>query len=177
MASQQEIRCEENRESKEGYSKIKVQTITVGMGKRVSTIRLHVYSSPKRNENKSKNSLLACHTRRQCSIETSCNSIKVKFGIKVIKMGVKRKRKRSDSVLWQKSLHRQKNPNSNYCDNAKRPRKNFDYTTIADRLKTVSWGNDSHPTCVVKPVYGIPTSPTYHKSRVIKRTQHSKICK
>ena len=37
--------------------------------------------------------------------------------------------------------------------------KNFDYTTIADRLRTVSWGNDSHPTGVVKPVYGIPTFP------------------
>ena len=31
--------------------------------------------------------------------------------------------------------------------------KHFDYTTIADRLKTVSWSN-SHPTGVVKPVYG-----------------------
>ena len=27
--------------------------------------------------------------------------------------------------------------------------KNFDYTTIAGRLRTVSWGNDSHPTGVV----------------------------
>ena len=35
--------------------------------------------------------------------------------------------------------------------------KNFDYTTIADRLRTVSWGNDSHPTGVFKPVYGIPS--------------------
>ena len=35
--------------------------------------------------------------------------------------------------------------------------KNFDYTTIADRLRTVSWGNDSHSTGVIKPVYGIPT--------------------
>ena len=34
---------------------------------------------------------------------------------------------------------------------------NFDYTTIADRLRTVGWGNDSHPTGMVKPVYGIPT--------------------
>ena len=34
---------------------------------------------------------------------------------------------------------------------------NFDYTTIKDRLRTVSWGNDSHPTALVKPVYGIPT--------------------
>ena len=37
--------------------------------------------------------------------------------------------------------------------------KNFDYTTIADWLKTVIRGNDSHPTGVVKPVYGIPTFP------------------
>ena len=42
--------------------------------------------------------------------------------------------------------------------------KNFDYTTIADRLRKVSWGKDSHPTGVVKPV------PTNRKSRVIKRT-------
>ena len=31
--------------------------------------------------------------------------------------------------------------------------KNFDYTTIANRLRTVSWSNSSHPTGVVKPVY------------------------
>ena len=37
--------------------------------------------------------------------------------------------------------------------------KNFDYTTIADRLRTVSWSNSSHPTGVVKPVYGRPTFP------------------
>ena len=37
--------------------------------------------------------------------------------------------------------------------------KNFDYTATADRLRTVSWGSDSHPTGVVKPVYGIPTFP------------------
>ena len=30
--------------------------------------------------------------------------------------------------------------------------KNFDYTTIADRLRTVGWRNSSHPTGVVKPV-------------------------
>ena len=37
--------------------------------------------------------------------------------------------------------------------------KNFDYTTISDRLRTVSWSNDSYPTGVVKLVYGIPTFP------------------
>ena len=36
---------------------------------------------------------------------------------------------------------------------------NFDNTTIADRLRTVSWSNDSHPTGVVKPLYSIPTFP------------------
>ena len=36
-------------------------------------------------------------------------------------------------------------------------RKNFDYTMIADRLKTVSWTNYCYRTAVVKPVYGIPT--------------------
>ena len=38
--------------------------------------------------------------------------------------------------------------------------KYFDYTTIAVRLRTVSWVNDWHPISVVKPVNGIPTFPT-----------------
>ena len=37
--------------------------------------------------------------------------------------------------------------------------KNFDYTTIVDRLGTVSWRNDSHPTGVVKLLYRIPIFP------------------
>ena len=32
---------------------------------------------------------------------------------------------------------------------------NFDYATIADRLWTVRWGNDRHPSDVIKPVYGV----------------------
>ena len=35
--------------------------------------------------------------------------------------------------------------------------KNFDHTTIADRLRTVSWSNDGYPTDAVKPVNGIIT--------------------
>ena len=31
--------------------------------------------------------------------------------------------------------------------------KNFDYTTITDRLRTVSWSNNTQTTGVVKPVY------------------------
>ena len=42
--------------------------------------------------------------------------------------------------------------------------KKVDYTTIADRLRTVSWGNESHPADVVKPVYRIPTFPLTAKA-------------
>ena len=37
--------------------------------------------------------------------------------------------------------------------------KNFDYTTIEDRLKTVSCSDNSHPTGAAQPVYGYPTFP------------------
>ena len=36
--------------------------------------------------------------------------------------------------------------------------KNFDYTTIADRLRTVSLSNNSHPTGVVTPFTGAQPS-------------------
>ena len=41
----------------------------------------------------------------------------------------------------------------------KNPTKNFDYITIADRLRSVSWSNNSHPTGVVKLVYECSTFP------------------
>ena len=44
-------------------------------------------------------------------------------------------------------------------DNTQNATKNFDYTTIADRLKTASWSNNSHPNGVVKPVYERSTFP------------------
>ena len=52
----------------------------------------------------------------------------------------KRKRRRSDPVLWQNPLYQQKirKPKDNTHTYAT---KNFDYTTIADRLRTVSWSN------------------------------------
>ena len=34
-------------------------------------------------------------------------------------------------------------------ENSKNATKHFDYTTIADRLRTAIWGNNSHLTCVV----------------------------
>ena len=48
-------------------------------------------------------------------------------------------------------------------------RKKFDYTAVANRLRTVSLSNYGHPTGVVNIVYG-PNLPTHRNSRVIKRT-------
>ena len=48
-------------------------------------------------------------------------------------------------------------------DNTKNATK-LDYTTIADRLKTASWSNDTHTTGVVKPVNWIPTLPLIAKA-------------
>ena len=44
-------------------------------------------------------------------------------------------------------------------DNIKNVTKNFDYTTIADRLKTVSRSNSSHPSGVIKRVLWAPSFP------------------
>ena len=51
----------------------------------------------------------------------------------------------------------EKNPKSNV--KTQQRHQNFNYTTIADRLMTVSWSNNSHPTGVVKSVYERSTYP------------------
>ena len=53
--------------------------------------------------------------------------------------------------------------------------KNFDYTTIADRLRTVSWSNNSHWACVVKLDDGIPTSK--HQTRLSEYMLPIVICR
>ena len=68
-----------------------------------------------------------------------------------------RERKRFDSVLWQKPVHTQKNPKREETTQKTSPK-----ALITQRLRTdlgLSWGNDSHPTGVVKPVYCIQTFP------------------
>ena len=52
--------------------------------------------------------------------------------------------------------------------------KNLDYTTIADRLRTVSWSNNSLLTDVVKLVIKVTNLPTYRKSSVFNRTWHDR---
>ena len=49
-------------------------------------------------------------------------------------------------------------------DNINNATNSFDNTTIADRLRTVSWSNSSHPTGVVKPVYERSTLPLTAKA-------------
>ena len=68
----------------------------------------------------------------------------------------KRKRRWSDPVLWQNPLYQQKIRKPK--DNTQTPPK----TSITQRLRTDlgrSVGVTSHPTGVVKPVYGYPTFP------------------
>ena len=69
------------------------------------------------------------------------------------------KGKRSDSVLWQKHPTNRKIQKATWQH--KNTNKNFDCTTIAERLRTVSWSENSylHVTGVVKPVYGITIVP------------------
>ena len=57
-------------------------------------------------------------------------------------------------------------------DNIKNATKTFDYTTIADRLWTVSWSNSSHPTDVVKPAYERSTFLKYHPIGITYKKYH-----
>ena len=78
----------------------------------------------------------------------------------------KRKR-RSDSVLWQNPLYQQKiQKTKGQHTNAT---KNFDYITIADRLRTVSWSNKSSNWCGQTGLR-VPNLPTNRKSLVMERT-------
>ena len=61
-------------------------------------------------------------------------------------------------------------------ENTNNSTKKFDYTAVADRLWTVSWSNNGHPTGVVNLVYG-PNLPTLRNSRVIERTHVYKCVK
>ena len=73
----------------------------------------------------------------------------------------KRKRRRTDPVLWQNPLYQQKIRKPK--DNTQTPPK----TSITQRLRTDlgrSVGVTSHPTGVVKPVYGYPTFPLTAKA-------------
>ena len=56
-------------------------------------------------------------------------------------------------------------------DNTKTPPKTSITQQIADWLRTVSWDNDSHPTVVAKPVYGISTFP--FTAKAVQSKEHT----
>ena len=57
--------------------------------------------------------------------------------------------------------------NSNKPVTTKNATKNFDYTTIVDRLTTGIWSTDSHPTGVIKPIWEIPIFPLTKETIVL----------
>ena len=64
--------------------------------------------------------------------------------------------------IWLRPMTKAPTPHRNIQKTTwqhKKLHQNFDYTTIADQLRTVSWGNSSHRTGVVKPVYEHSTLP------------------
>ena len=70
-------------------------------------------------------------------------------------------------VIWLSPVTKTPTPtdlSNKQRDNIKDATKNLDYTTIADRLRTVSWSNNSHPTGVVKPVNERSTFPLTAKA-------------
>ena len=58
-------------------------------------------------------------------------------------------------------------------DNTNNVTKKFDYTAVADQLRTVSWSNYSHPTGVVNLVYGqtfpLPAEAVLSKGHTFKK--------
>ena len=57
------------------------------------------------------------------------------------------------------NAHTPTEKSNKHGENIRNTTKNFDYTTIADRLRTVIWSNSKHPTGVVKPDYERSTFP------------------
>ena len=76
---------------------------------------------------------------------------------------VKREKGRNLTQSYDKNPYTHiNNPKNNVT--TKNATKNSNCTTIADRLRTVNRSNDSYPTGVFKPIYGIPTFPLISKA-------------
>ena len=68
-----------------GIFKIKSREYTTSTGKLVSKME-HKQVPTEPGVRLGKRSLLACHTRYKCPIETTRNSVKVEFGVKKIEV-------------------------------------------------------------------------------------------
>ena len=92
------------------------------------------------------------------------SSIKWQRGVQ----DVTRKMKRSDSILWKKASIPAEMSNG-LSDNRNNATKKFDFTEVADRLGTVSWQNQGHPTCVVTDNSFIGRQPVLYQSSTRRR--------
>ena len=93
-------------------------------------------------------------------------SIYYHFYYSQILISIKRKKGRDLTQSYDKNPYTNRNVKS---DNIYNATKKFDYTAVADRLRTISCSNYGHPTGVVNLVYG-PDLPIPRNSRVINRT-------
>ena len=57
----------------------------------------------------------------------------------------------------------------NPIDNTKTAPKDFDYTAIADRLRTLSWRYNMHPTTIAHRLWTLSWSSNKHPTGVVKR--------
>ena len=97
-----------------------------------------------------KRSLFACHNRCKSSMEI------LNDRWKKVKLCYKRKKEE----IWLSPMTKAPIPKEKSKTwQHKNATKLLDYTTIAERLRTVSWSNDSGPTGAVKLVTDVPTLP------------------
>ena len=76
--------------------------------------------------------------------------------ISILGHGIKEKKEE----IWLSPMTKAPTPtemSKGQSDNTNNATKKFDYTAVADRLRTVSWSNYSHPTGVVNRFTGPPS--------------------
>ena len=108
------------------------------------------------------------HYKHSFNTKTPHKSISHRLLTDLIKNGQSEKKEE----IWLSPMTKAPTPtemSKGLSENTNNVTKKCEYTAVADRLRTVSWSNYSHPTGVVNLVYG-PNLPTPRNSRVIKRT-------
>ena len=87
---------------------------------------------------------------------------------------MKRQKGRDLSQFYDKSPYTHRQVQKSNVTTNKNRNLNVDYTTIADRHRTVSLSNNSHPTGVGKPVYGISTFPLTARAKCNQKDAYLK---
>ena len=106
-----------------------------------------------------------------CTISIQCRALlswcyNVNVGIFLCSFGMQEKKE----VIWLCPMTKTKNPKSNMT--RQKGHQNYDCTTIADRLRTVSWWTIATQLVWLNKLRS-SILPTYHNSRVIKMTHEN----